>query len=95
MKRLRPRARERLVTDPCRKIGLARLIVSDFSTAISSYDYSYANYFALCPRRAVAQVIDCDFQALRTGLPVQAASDIFPPSDGGDPVAVLRFGPWV
>jgi uncharacterized protein len=43
--------------------------------------------------RAVAQIIDCPFEAVRTGMPVEAVFDIFQPADGGKPVPMLRFRP--
>ena len=43
--------------------------------------------------RAVAQIIDCPFEEVRTGMPVEAVFDIYQPADGGQPVPVLRFRP--
>lgn len=43
--------------------------------------------------RAVAQIVDCDLEHVRTGMPVKAVFDLFQPADGGDPVALLRFRP--
>lgn len=43
--------------------------------------------------RAVGQIVDCDFEDIRTGMPVQAVFDIFQPDDGTEPTAVLRFRP--
>jgi uncharacterized OB-fold protein len=43
--------------------------------------------------RAVGQVVDCAFEDIRTGMPVEAVFDIFQPADGGEPVPTLRFKP--
>lgn len=43
--------------------------------------------------RAVAQIVDCPFEALHTGMAVRAVFDLFQPEDGGDPVPMLRFRP--
>ena len=43
--------------------------------------------------RAVAQIVDCEFDEVKTGLPVVAVFDLFSPADGGDPVPMLRFKP--
>ena len=43
--------------------------------------------------RAVAQIVDCPVEDVRTGMPVEAVFDIFQPADGGEPVPILRFRP--
>ena len=43
--------------------------------------------------RAVAQIVDCPFEEVSTGMPVKAVFDLFQPADGGEPVPMLRFRP--
>jgi uncharacterized OB-fold protein len=43
--------------------------------------------------RAVAQIVDCPFETVRTGMPVEAVFDLFQPADDREPVPILRFRP--
>ena len=43
--------------------------------------------------RAVAQIVDCPLEDVRTGMAVQAVFDLFQPAEGGEPVPMLRFKP--
>jgi hypothetical protein len=43
--------------------------------------------------RAVAQIVDCEPEDVRTGMPVKAVFDLFQPEDGAEAVAMLRFKP--
>ena len=42
---------------------------------------------------AVGHIVDCDIDAVRTGMKVKAVFDLFQPEDGGKPVPMLRFRP--
>ena len=43
--------------------------------------------------RAVAQIVGCTLEEVRTGMAVKALFDLYPPDGGGDPVPMLRFRP--
>jgi hypothetical protein len=43
--------------------------------------------------RCVAQIVDIEPEAVRTGMPVTAVFDLFQPEDGTEPVPMLRFRP--
>jgi hypothetical protein len=43
--------------------------------------------------RCVAQIVDIEPEAVRTGMPVTAVFDLFQPEDGREPVPMLRFKP--
>ena len=43
--------------------------------------------------RCVAQIVDIEPEAVRTGMPVTAVFDLYQPEDGREPVPMLRFKP--
>ena len=43
--------------------------------------------------RVVANIVGCDVDAVRVGMPVTAVFQSYTPQDGGEPVALLRFEP--